>query len=86
MISRFTDVMCVTPTITAGQSYIMDLTLGNIFCWGVTRLGLHNSTTGGVRLRPNPLLYGKGWTYAGGMSKGIGKADRADSTSGTPNP
>ena len=33
--SRFTDVTYITPTITAGQSYIMDLTLGNIFCWGV---------------------------------------------------
>ena len=86
MISRFTDVTCITVYISAGQSYIMDLTLGNIFCWGVHGPHLHNSTTGGVRLRPNPLLYGKGWTYAGGMSKGCSKAGRADSTSGTPKP
>ena len=63
--SRFTDVTYITPTITAGQSYIPDLTLGNIFCWGVHGTHLHNSTRGGRRRWPNPLLYGKGWTYAG---------------------
>jgi hypothetical protein len=45
--SRFTDVTCITPTITAGQSYIMDLTLGNIFCWGVQGHTRIDSTTGG---------------------------------------
>ena len=48
MISRFTDVTYITPTITAGQSYIMDLTLGNIFCWGVQVGSRCISTTGGA--------------------------------------
>jgi hypothetical protein len=60
VISRFTDVMCVTPTITAGQSYIMDLTLGNIFCWGVPRTHLHNSTTPGARSGLDPNRMAKG--------------------------
>ena len=56
-VSRFYNVNYVTlllQNITAGQSYIPDLTLANIFCWGVQGPTLADLAMGGVRLRPRP--------------------------------
>ncbi len=62
------------------------MTLANIFCWGVYRHRVQNSTTPGARSLSNAAVEVDSWTVCGLMSMVFGKAVRADYRHGYPNP